>query len=148
MGMPVISLSPDGRQAAFGADEAVYVVDLAAGEARPITPRTGLVWAVSWSPTGEWLTYTRFYARTNVVALVRPDGTDDHEISARDETDEANGAMWSPDGRYLLVARDGAGQPDEQRDLWVLGLDGSWIGQVTNQPSEYGTYWWAPAPGS
>ena len=82
VGMPVASLSPDGRQAAFGVDDAVWVVDLDGGEAKAITPRTGYAWAVSWSPTGEWLTYTRFHGHTTAVALVRPDGTDDHEITA------------------------------------------------------------------
>ena len=67
------------------------------------SPRTGFVSAVSWSPTGGWITYSRFHGKTSVVALVRPDGTDQHEISARDETDEANGSAWSPDGKYLLV---------------------------------------------
>ena len=52
LGPPVISLSPDGRQAAFGVDDAVWVVDLDGGEARQITPRAGFVWAVSWSPEG------------------------------------------------------------------------------------------------
>jgi hypothetical protein len=34
-GMPTISLSPDGRQAAFGVDGAVWIVDLDGGEAPP-----------------------------------------------------------------------------------------------------------------
>ena len=106
MGMPVITLSPDGRRAAFGVDDAVWVVDLDGGEARPITPRTGFVWAVAWSPTGRVDHVHAVPRRTSVVALVRPDGTDDHEITAIDETDEANAAVWSPDGRYLLVPRD------------------------------------------
>lgn len=148
LGMPVISLSPDGRQAAFGVDDAVWVVDLDRGEARQITPRTGFVWAVSWSPTGEWITYTRFDGRTSVVALVRPDGTDDHEISANDETDEANAAVWSPDGKHLLVPRDSDKTIDGPRDIWIMGLDGTWIRQVTHEPSIYGTYKWAPAPGT
>jgi Tol biopolymer transport system component len=148
LGMPVISLSPDGRQAAFAADDVVHVVDLDGGEARAVTAGKGLLWAVSWSPTGEWITYTHFHGPTSVVALVGPDGADDHEISAIDETDEANGAVWSPDGTYLLVQRDGDSSADELRDLWTMDLDGNWIGQVTHEPSEYGTYWWAPAPGS
>ncbi len=99
IGMPTISLSPDGSQAAFGVDDAVWVVDLDGGEARMITDQTGFVWAVAWSPTGEWITYTRFHGNTSVVSLVRPDGTDDREISAPDETDEANASVWSPDGK-------------------------------------------------
>ena len=71
VGMPVASISPDGTQAAFGVDDAVWVVDLEGGDARALTPRTGYAWAVQWSPTGEWLTYTRFHGHTTAVALVR-----------------------------------------------------------------------------
>jgi Tol biopolymer transport system component len=148
VGMPMASLSPDGRQAAFGVDDAVLVVDLEGGDARAITPATGYAWAVSWSPTGEWLTYTRFHGHTTAVALVRPDGTDDHEISALDETDEANAAVWSPDGQYLLVPRDSDKTLDGPKDLWIMDLEGRWIGQVTHDPSNYGTYSWAPGSGS
>jgi len=143
--MPVASLSPDGRQAAFGLSNAVWVVDLEGGDARAITPPIGYAWAVAWSPTGEWLTYTRFHGHTTAVALVRPDGTDDHEITAAVETDEANAAVWSRDGKYLLVPRDSDSSVDGPRDLWIMDLEGRWIGQVTHEPSNYGTYSWAVA---
>ena len=145
VGMPVASLSPDGRQAAFGVNNAVWVVDLEGGDARAITPPLGYAWAVQWSPTGEWLTYTRFHGHTTAVALVRPDGTNDHEITAAVETDEANAAVWSPDGKYLLVPRDSDSSLDGPRDLWIMHLDGHWIGRVTHEPSNYSTYSWAPA---
>ncbi len=148
VGMPVARLSRDGRQAAFAVDDAVWVIDLEGGEATAITPRTGYAWAVSWSPTADWLTYTRFHGRTTAVALVRPDGTDDHEITALIETDEANAAVWSPDGKYLLVPRDSDKTVDGPKDLWIMDLEGRWIGQVTHEPSNYGTYSWAPASGS
>ena len=147
MGQPVISISPDGKQAAFGVDDAVWVADLKTGAATAITPRGGFVWAVQWSPTSEWLSYTRFHGHTSAVALVRPDGTDDHEITPVKDTDEANAAVWSPDGRHLLVPRDADGTDEAPTDLWILDLDGTWLGQVTHEPSSYGTYWWAPPPG-
>jgi hypothetical protein len=145
MGMPVISISPDGTQAAFGVDDAVWVADLATGDAQAITPKAGFVWAVAWSPTGEWITYTRFHDRTTAVGLVRPNGTDDHEITPLMETDEGNAAVWSPDGKYLLVARDADGTADGPTNLWILDVDGTWLGEVTHEPANYGTYWWAPA---
>ena len=148
IGRPPVSVSPDGRHATFGVDHAVWVVDLAGGEARRVTKGTGFVWAVSWSPAGDWITYTRFHGATSVVALVRPDGTDDHEISMVDETDEANAAAWSPDGKYLLVQRDADGSVDGPRDLWIMDLTGTWVGQVTHEPSNYGTYSWALAADS
>jgi Tol biopolymer transport system component len=141
------SLSPDGRQAAFGVDDAVWVVDLDGGAARRVTEQDGFVWAVFWSPTGEWINYTRFHGHTTAISLVRPDGTDDHEISAFDETDEANTAFWSPDGKYLVVARDSDATLDGPRDLWIMDLEGRYLGQVTHQPSEYSIYGWAPSGG-
>ena len=144
LGTPVVSLSPDGRRAAFGMDDAMWVVDLAGGEARQITRGTGFVWAASWSPTGDWISYTRYHDMTSVVALVRPDGGDDHEISGMDEGDEANAAVWSPDGQYLLVQRDSDRTLDALTDLWIMDLDGTYVGQATHEPSTYGTYSWAP----
>lgn len=148
LSFPVISMSPDGRQAAFVTHEMVYVVDLEGGPARPITNQPGFAWAVSWSPTGEWITYAKFHGRTSVVSLIRPDGTDQREISANDETDEANAPAWSPDGNFLLVARDSDASVDGPQDLWIMDLEGRWVTQVTHEPSTYGTYSWAPASGS
>ena len=147
IGMPTISMSPDGRQAAFATSDTVYVVDLAGGDARPITAEPGFAWAVSWSPTGEWLAYAKFHGRTSVISLIRPDGTDQREISGVHEADEANAPVWSPDGKHLVVARDSDASVDGPNDLWIMDLDGRYLGQVTHEPSHYGTYSWAPEPG-
>jgi TolB protein len=144
IGMPTGSLSPDGRHAAFGVDDAVFVIDIDGGEARQITDRVGFVWAVSWSPTGEWIAYTRQHGTMSVISLARPDGTDQNEILAKDGSDETAGGAWSPKGDALLVRRG----TDARHDLWIMDLDGKFIGQVTHEPSSYGTYSWAPAAGS
>jgi Tol biopolymer transport system component len=141
---PAGSLSPDGRRAAFGVDGRVYIVHVDGGEAQSITDPADFVWAVSWSPTGEWITYTRQYGSTSVVSLVRPDGSDQHEISANDASDEAESGAWSPDGQHLLVQRG----TDGHGDLWIIDLKGNFVGQVTHQPASYGSWAWAPAPGS
>jgi TolB protein len=146
IGMPTVTISPDGRQAAFATNDTLYVVDLEGGEARPITTKPGFAWAASWSPTGEWIAYAKFDGPTSVISLIRPDGTDEREISAKDETDEANAPVWSPDGKYLLVTRDSDATRDGPNDLWIIDLEGNYIGQVTHEPSHYGTYSWAPTP--
>jgi hypothetical protein len=144
IGPPVISLSPDGHMAAFDVGEQVFVADLETGKARPISDRTGFAWAVAWSPAGDWITYTRNHGGTNVISLIRPDGTDAREISSTKESDEAANSVWSPDGTTLLVQRDEGGR-DDLRNLWIMDLEGNYLGQVTHQPSAYGSYSWAPA---
>ena len=79
--------------------------------------------------------------------LVRPDGSDDHEITVPVETDEANAAVWSPDGQYLLALRDSDKTVDGPMDLSIMDLEGTWVTRVTHEPSNYATYWWAPASG-
>jgi Tol biopolymer transport system component len=138
--VPAGSLSPDGRRAAFGVEGRVYVVDVDGGIAQPITEPADFVWAVSWSPTADWITYTRQYGSTSVITLVRPDGSDQHEISANDASDEVEDGVWSPDGKYLLVQRG----TDGRGDLWIIDLEGNYVGQVTHGPSNYSTYSWAP----
>jgi hypothetical protein len=125
IGVPPISLSPDGGSAAFAAGDTVYVVDLKSGAVRPITHGSGYAWAVAWSPAGAWITYTRQHGATSVVSLVRPDGTEDHEISPDDPANEAAVGVWSPDGKYLLVSRDQVPGPDSPQDLWIMDLDGT-----------------------
>jgi Tol biopolymer transport system component len=142
----IASLSPDGTQATFAVDDAVWVVDLAGGDARRITNTTGFAWSAAWSPTGEWIAFTRFHGATQVIALVRPDGSDQKEISVVDESDEAGDGMWSPDGKYLVVLRDSDSTRDGPRDLWIMDLDGNYVGQVTHEPSDIDLYGWAPAP--
>jgi Tol biopolymer transport system component len=142
--VPAGGLSPDGRRAAFGVEGRIYIVDLDGGEGLPITDRADYVWAISWSPSGEWITYSRKHGSTSVVSLVRPDGGDQKEISATDDSDQAEVGVWSPDGKYLLVQRGAGGV----NDLWIMDLEGHYVGQVTHEPSSYGSYSWAPASGS
>jgi Tol biopolymer transport system component len=132
------SLSPDGRRVAFG------VEGPDGGEAQPITDPADFVWAVSWSPTGDWIAYTRQHGSASVIALVRPDGRDQKEISAKGGSDEVSRSMWSPTGDALVVRRG----VDAVHDLWIMDLEGRCIGQVTHEPSDYAWFSWAPASGS
>jgi hypothetical protein len=144
------SLSPDGRRAAFAAFDdalgsAVFVADVDGGPARRITDwAADESWGAAWSPSGDWIAYSQHHGPTNVVALVRPDGSDPKEISAIDQANQALAPAWSLDGKYLLVQRGWEGR----RNLWIMDLSGTYLGQVTDEPSDYGTYSFSPAAGS
>jgi len=134
------SLSPDGRRVAFGVEGRIYVAVLDGGDAQPITDPAEFVWAVSWSPTGEWIAYTRQRGSTSVISLLHPDGTGQKEIWSKAGADEASRGMWAPNGEALVVSRG----LDTQHDLWILDLEGSFIGQVTDELADYNWFSWAP----
>ena len=129
-------LSPDGRRVAFATDQGVFVTGLDGGEPERITEWSGFVSGVSWSPTGDWISYTRHQGNSAVLSLVRPDGSEEREFPAA----TGSRAVWSPDGQHLLVRRGVEGR----EDLWIVDLDGNAIGQVTDEPSTYHGYWWGP----
>ena len=99
------SLSPDGRQVAFAVDNAVFVSDIDGGEATRITDQGAFVSAVSWSPTGDWIVYTRHEEAGSLIALVSPDGNVQTAITSNEGSDEAAGATWSPEGHLHHVER-------------------------------------------
>ena len=131
------SLSPDGRQVAFGTDGGVFVADLDGGKSERVSDWDGFASVVSWSPTGEWISYTRNQGGTAVLSVVRPDGSEERAFPAA----AGSRAVWSPDGKHLLVRRGDEGR----EDLWIIDLGGNAVGQVTNEPASYRGYWWAPA---
>jgi hypothetical protein len=130
-------LSPDGRRVAFATDNGVYVANLDGGEPARVGNWTGFASVVSWSPTGEWISYTRHQGQTAVRAIVRPDGTGERVFPAADGAR----AVWSPEGQHLLVRRGAEGR----EDLWIVDLEGNAVGQVTDGPGTYRGYWWGPA---
>jgi WD40-like Beta Propeller Repeat len=142
------SLSPDGRHVAFAAyagnpkagRSAVYVIDLAGGRAERVTGYMAGIFNVAWSPAGHWIAFTRQV--TGRTSLVSPDGTDEKDLSAPDEN--VGFPSWSPEGSYMVVRRGG----DGANDLWIMDLDGQFIGQVTREPSNYGVFSWAPRSGN
>jgi Tol biopolymer transport system component len=60
-------------------------------------------------------------------------------------SDRASWGVWSSDGKALLVQNDNT-RKGGRTDLWVMDLEGTFLGQITHDPSEYGFYSWAPNP--
>jgi len=132
---------PDSRNipVAWSADSStlLYVSD-AAGQLRRANLETGEttgwpdaavapVSAVAWSPDGAWLALVQ---GENPMAagrlwLLRPDGSEQQQLSAPAATDSA--PVWSPDSRQLAFLRDdGSGM----QAAWLVDLDTGALRQV------------------
>jgi len=134
------------RQDDGGRDADVWVADSDGGNARPLVSGPGYDWIPAWSPDGAWISYTADAAtpasppagpigggpqpgqppgavtpRTGraQVWLVRPDGTDAHQLT--DVEGGAAAAAWSPDGRSIAYSSDREGQSD----IYAAAANGS-----------------------
>jgi len=113
------SFSPDGRQIAFlhsPRDDGRYDVWTTSSErfdAQQVTAIRNVSY-VAWSPAGDWLAYVKDWSAETLegeIVLVRPDGDDERQLGRGDAP------SWHPDGRQLVVVRDGS--------LWTVAIDGS-----------------------
>jgi Tol biopolymer transport system component len=72
----------------------------------------------AWSPTGEWIAFTRRTdSTTQEVWLIRPDASDAHALAAVPDQLFA-GPIWSPDGAAVAVTR----VPGDS--TWVVSASG------------------------
>ena len=125
------SWSPDGTRVAFSAFSRAgdtvspmsraYVVDVAGGEATPISDETSFKTSAHWSPDGQWIAHdvARPMGGIRDVWISHPDGSDAHKVASL--TGGSCCAVWSPDSKWLLAEggdADGSG-------LYVIAVDGS-----------------------
>jgi len=121
-------INKDGRYDALVDPQALWVVDLAAGQNRQVTPSWywGGLGGVAWTPDGEWLVFGMLTGRTASIHRVRPDGSDLERVGS----DEAwcTDAAVSPDGEWLAYhrrERNADGTFVNLGEIWVMRLDGS-----------------------
>jgi Tol biopolymer transport system component len=139
--------SPDGTRLVFGGEgsggTAVFTIRLDGTRIRRLTPwklHAGL--GPDWSPDGRWILLTSHAGqdRQDNLYLVHPNGTDLHRITRSPEgVRQWGSSSISPDGTMITVAHTVG---TENQSIWVMGLDGSGLREVTNsRPVESSPDW-------
>ncbi|HEX2167994.1 MAG TPA: hypothetical protein VHG09_12240 [Longimicrobiales bacterium] len=160
------SASPDGSRIAYVVQAPapggpswysdLVVRDVATGATDTIIAQRRSLHA-NWSPTGEWIAYTYFSGegayqhegRTFVpidrVALIRPDGSENHDLPMPREIDSnlvtadlGRGVNWSPDGQWLVGT---AIFPDLR--IKLMNLDGQTV-LLNSSSRAYAEAAWKP----
>ncbi len=133
-------ISPDGRQIAYvrrsndvmtdTARSAIWVVDVASGEQRPLVAGNGNHFSPRWSPDGRRLAYASTAEGGAAQLFVRWIDTG-QSVRITGLPDSPSGIAWSPDGRRLAYAMNvpedgpklGSAPPKPEGAEWAKPLE-------------------------
>ncbi len=132
--------SPSGRWIAWSADrngkDELDVVEPSGADRHRVL--RGEPRAFAWSPNGSTLAVA---FRQGPLTIVDADGRRLRRLPLTPSLAVASELRWSPDGRLLAV------KPDFRSDIWVIGVDGHGLRQVTKGGTNDLVGWTGLAPG-
>lgn len=141
-GQQIVFRSAPSAQASEQGPSDIAVVTLADLKVTYLTHDAQLGnWSPAWSPTGDWIAYYSGGPQGAGLYLIRPDGSETHQILAGD----AEYPAWSPDGRRLVFMSLGfpPGPSSNDYDIYVVDVDSGNVQRLTNLSGEDGWPAWS-----
>jgi TolB protein len=129
--------SPDGSRLVYrdgiGGGDELWIVGADGTGARNLTRSAAADFSPAWSPDGRWIAFASDREGQLRIFVVRPDGSGLRRVT------EIWGEYpaWSPDGQRLAFASHAGGTSptgDQNYDLYVVGVNGSGLRQLTDGP--------------
>jgi Tol biopolymer transport system component len=124
-----LDVSPDGKTIVFDLLGDLYTMAITGGEAKKITKGMGFSNQPHFSPDGQWIAFISDRGGAENVWISKPDGSDSKQLS-QDEQVEFASPTWTPDGQYVIAARESQ-FPIENFDLWMYHVKGGAGVQIT-----------------
>lgn len=150
-----VAWSPDGKHLVYARSNAgttapvggraLFVIDVDGSHRRQLTP-----WSLGAGGTPDWSAATNlivFRAVDNEEAgkgnfyTIHPDGTGLTQVTHFTDTVISHKVGFSPDGKWIVFAKDGMGGAN---DVFIAHTDGSDMSSVTNTSQADSAPDWAP----
>ena len=149
-----VSSAPDGHRLALSDVEdgvrVIVVVDVDTGARTRIGPADLDGWEPAWSPDGRQIAFVHGHEDLAQRGLYVMDA--DGSNLRRLTTIASRGAgflepVWSPAAYRLAFAAEAGDHDPFQKDIWVVGLDGSPEVNVSKDPADEDVPSWSPDGG-
>ena len=123
-----VDIAPDGSWVVFDLLGHVYRVDAAGGPARSLTQDSGVAlnYQPRISPDGRSIAFVSDRGGMDNLWIMNADGSDPRPV-ALDLGSRALTPTWTPDGRYVVIRKDGierGGVGEEGFGIWMYHVDG------------------------
>ncbi|GMQ31419.1 amidohydrolase family protein [Algoriphagus confluentis] len=128
-----VDVSPDGKTIAFDLMGDIYTIPLEGGKATPIT--TGMAYETHprYSPDGKKILFTSDRAGNDNLWYIDLEKKDTVQVT-KDKNGDVPGAHWTPDGKYIVVAKG-----RRITKLWMYHVDGGGGIQLNENPASMKT---------
>jgi Tol biopolymer transport system component/imidazolonepropionase-like amidohydrolase len=103
-----LDVSPNGRTIVFDLLGDLYTLPIEGGKATRITSGQAFDGQPHWSPDGTTIAFASDRTGSENLWLVNADGTKPRALT-REEGRAFISPTWTPDGKYVVVSRNGAG---------------------------------------
>jgi len=124
-----LDVSPDGKTLIFDLVGDLYTMPITGGEARKISNGMGFNNQPHFSPDGQLIAFVSDRGGAENVWISKPDGSDPKQLS-QDEQVEFASPTWTPDGQYVIAARESQ-FPIQTFELWMYHIKGGAGVQIT-----------------
>src|SRR4051812_43846777 len=126
-----LDLAPDGKTIVFDLLGDLYTLPIAGGKATRITSGQAMDAQPHWSPDGKTIAFVSDRAGSDNLWLVDPDGSHARQLTREDNRTFIS-PTWTPDGKYVVVSRNGVGAG---YNLFLYHRDGGTGLQLTGAPT-------------
>ena len=128
-----VDVSPDGKTIAFDLMGDIYTIPMEGGKATPIT--TGMAYETHprYSPDGKKILFTSDRAGNDNLWYIDLEKKDTVQVT-KDKHGDVPGAHWTPDGKYIVVAKG-----RRITKLWMYHVDGGGGIQLNENPASMKT---------
>lgn len=137
--------SPDGKQLTFYVTSSardikqICIINVdGSGLQAVVSEPAGYQVEPAWSPDGQWIVYRSIREGNNEIYKVRPDGSEDTNLTNNPAIDLE--PDWSPDGDWIVFSSNRGGQ----FNLHIMKADGGDVARVTAADAKDSDPSWQP----
>lgn len=124
-----LDVSPDGTTIIFDLLGDLYTMPISGGEAKKITSGMAFSNQPHFSPDGQFIAFVSDRGGAENVWISDADGSNPKQLS-QDEQVEFASPTWTPDGQYVIAARESQ-FPIQTFELWMYHVKGGGGVQIT-----------------